>query len=357
MTRIAFYAPLKSPRYPIPSGDREMARNLLKALEQGLDAQVDLMSELRSFEPDGEAGAQARLMAEAQGEIARLTPLTSDCALWVTYHNYYKAPDLIGPHIAAAHNIPYVLVEATRAKSRLTGPWAGFAQAAEAASDAASVIFSLTARDRVALDRDCTPDQQIISLAPFVDRDTLPAPALCSGPMLTVGMMRPGDKLESYRLLSEALKMVEGDWQLNIIGDGPARPKVEALFAPFGPRVTFLGALDPAALALHYAQAGLFVWPGVNEAFGMVYIEAQIAGLPIVAQNRPGVRDVLPPGDYPLPEDGPAGLAKHLAHLLNNAETRRAAGAAAQRNATRHLIPAAAETLHTTLTPLIGRAS
>ncbi|WP_371225142.1 glycosyltransferase family 4 protein [Roseovarius sp. 2305UL8-3] len=354
MTRIAFYAPLKSPRHPTPSGDRQMARNLIKALGQGLNADVDLMSELRSREPDGQAEAQARLMSEAQDEITRLIPRTSDCALWVTYHNYYKAPDLIGPHIAAAHGIPYVLIEATRAKSRLTGPWAGFAKAAEAASNAASAIFSLTARDRVALDRDRTQGQQIVPLAPFVDRDTLPDPAPGDGPMLTVGMMRPDDKLESYRLLAQALESVTGDWHLQIAGDGPARPQVEALFAPFAPRVTFLGALDPEALAHQYAQAGLFVWPGVNEAFGMVYIEAQIAGLPIVAQDRPGVRDVLPPGDYPTPEDGPTGLAARLNDLLSNPDTRHAASAAARQNATRHLMPAAAATLRGTLTPLIG---
>ncbi len=354
MTRIAFYAPLKSPLHPTPSGDRQMARNLMKALGQGLDAQVDLVSDLRSFEPKGLAAAQAQLMAAAQDEIARLIPRTSDCVLWVTYHNYYKAPDLIGPAVAAAHGVPYILIEATRAKSRLTGPWANFAKAAEASSDAASVIFSLTARDRVALDRDRLPDQQIVPLAPFVDRDSLPDPVPCDDPILTVGMMRPGDKLESYRLLADALGMVVGDWHLNIAGDGPSRPEVEMLFAPFGPRVTFLGALPPEVLAMHYAQAGLFVWPGVNEAFGMVYLEAQIAGLPIVAQDRPGVCDVLPPGAYPDPESGAAGLATRLNELLSDADARRTAGAATRQNATRHLMPAAAATLHNTLTPLIG---
>ena len=46
--RIAFYAPLKSPDHPVPSGDRQMARLLVAALRHaGHD--VEIASELRSY--------------------------------------------------------------------------------------------------------------------------------------------------------------------------------------------------------------------------------------------------------------------------------------------------------------------
>ena len=96
-------------------------------------------------------------------------------------------------------------------------------------------------------------------------------------------MHRYGDKLESYRIIAEALRHIEtADWKLHIIGDGPARVEVESMFAPWGKQVKFLGQCDRDTVNSAYQQASVFVWPGVNEAFGMVYLEAQATGLPVV---------------------------------------------------------------------------
>ena len=125
MSRVAFYAPMKSPHSPTPSGDREMARNLITALAAEGD-HVDLVSELRIYDKHGDSAKQHALRAAAEAETQRLiTELPQDTQLWVTYHNYYKAPDLIGPQVCAARRIPYVQMESTRASSRLKGPWAG----------------------------------------------------------------------------------------------------------------------------------------------------------------------------------------------------------------------------------------
>ena len=336
-----------------------MARHLMAALAQGLGRPVTPISDLRSFEPLGETSRQTAIAAAAEAEVARLSRRAARPALWVTYHNYYKAPDLLGPGLSSAWDIPYVLIEATRARKRLTGAWASFAAAAERATDAAQVVFALTARDRVALDRDRPASQQVATLPPFLNRQTLPARSPCDGPMLAVGMMRPGDKLASYRLIAAALGHLRTrNWRLDIAGDGAARDAVGALFAPFGDRVTYLGACDPDALADRYQRASLLVWPGVNEAFGMVYLEAQAAGLPIVAQDRPGVRDVLPPGTYPPVEAGAEGLAARLDTLLGDRSERRRLGADGRRNAAaRHLMPAAARRLRDVLTPLIEIAA
>lgn len=355
MTRVAFYAPMKSPLSPVPSGDREMARNLMAAI--GADrAQVDLVSEFRSHDKAGDPTRQADLMAQAGAEAARLShALRGDPpALWVTYHNYYKAPDLLGPQVAGSLGIPYVQIEATRARKRLTGPWARFARAAEDACDAARVIFYLTSHDLITIKRDRVPGQQLVRLRPFLPVDHLPPQSPCDGPMLAAGMMREGDKLASYRLIAEALAHLPSDWRLNIAGDGPARARVEAMMAPFGGRVRFLGQLDRAALQRAYAGASLFFWPGVNEAFGMVYLEAQAAGLPVVAQNRPGVRDVLLKGDYPKPREGAPALAAQLAGLLADARLRRERGAAARAMiARKHLAPVATRTFWRTVGPLL----
>ena len=358
MTRVAFYAPMKSPRSPVPSGDREMARNLMHAIESG-GATVDLVSELRIHDRTGEPTRQATARREAQAEIARLTRELQDArpALWVTYHNYYKAPDLIGPDVSRALGIPYVQIESTRARKRLTGPWARFAEAAEAACDAAQVIFYLTSHDLITIKRHRAEGQRLVRLRPFLPAETLPPPSSCDGPMLAAGMMRPGDKLASYRIIAETLAHLRGDWRLDIAGDGPARAEVEALLAPFAGRVRFLGQLDRAALDRAYARASLLLWPGAGEAFGMVYLEAQATGLPVVAQNRPGVRDVVLRGGHPGPREGAVALAARVQEMLDNPRLRRHTGAAARDMVARkHLIGTATRRFWKTVTPLLETA-
>jgi glycosyltransferase involved in cell wall biosynthesis len=68
---------------------------------------------------------------------------------------------------------------------------------------------------------------------------------------------------------------------------------VETLLAPFGARVEFVGAIDEGLLRGYYEAADVFVWPGVNEAYGMAYLEAQAAGTPVVAADWPGPRGVI----------------------------------------------------------------
>ncbi|MGJ8618131.1 MAG: glycosyltransferase family 4 protein [Sulfitobacter sp.] len=346
--RLAFYAPLKSPDHAVPSGDRAMGRALVHALKH-IGAEVTLASTLRTRDGAGDIQVQHRIEHDAKEEAAHLivTGRSAGWDAWLTYHNYYKAPDLIGPSVAHALNIPYLQIETSRARKRLTGPWANYAQAAEAAADAADVIFYLTERDAETLYRDAPEGQRLIHLRPFLDRDTLPDASSLDGPILTAAMMRQGDKLASYKIIAETLALMPTDtWQLHIAGDGAARAEVEALMAPFGDAVTFLGALDADAMQRAYQSASLLFWPGVNEAFGFTYLEAQAAGIPVVAQDRPGVREVLAPGNYPEPDAGPLALAEQLSAYLNTPKLCQNAGQCARNHiAAHHLLPAAADTL------------
>ncbi|WP_372571155.1 glycosyltransferase family 4 protein [Ruegeria jejuensis] len=354
MSRAAFYAPMKSPHSPIPSGDREMARNLMRVLQRA-GYEPDLVSDLRIYDKRGDAAMQSQLRAKAQDEVARLIrDLPDETTIWVTYHSYYKSPDLLGPAVSQARGIPYVQIESTRASSRLTGAWAGFAGDAHRASDAADAILYVTANDLITLERERFGDQKLVHLPPFLPDEALPPAASLDGPMLTAAMMRAGDKLASYTLLAQTLALLEGDWQLQIAGDGPARSQVEALMAPFSAKVRFLGQLDPDAMREAYRRAALFFWPGVNEAFGMVYLEAQAAGLPVVAQDRPGTRDILLPAEYPDPSEGPQALARRIRQLRETPQMRRDLGARARAMIARtHLLPSAAATLRDTLDDLV----
>jgi glycosyltransferase involved in cell wall biosynthesis len=249
-------------------------------------------------------------------------------------------------------------LEATRAKKRLDGPWAEFAHLAEKASDAADLIFYFTKRDQQALNAYRTPHQQIIHLPPFLttDQTAAPRPKPQDNRILSVGMMRTGAKFASYVLIAETLKSLKTpDWKLTLVGDGPMRTKIETIFQPFGDRVRFLGQQDKAQLETIYNTASVFLWPGVDEAFGMVFLEAQAAGLPVIAQNRPGLRDVIAPTTKLSPIDYIGDMAHQIDQLLSDTilwRNRSQTGMDYIRE--NHLLGAARKNLMTILTPLIG---
>jgi glycosyltransferase involved in cell wall biosynthesis len=341
---VAFYAPLKSPDHPLPSGDRTMARLLMKALDSAGFA-PQLATEVRTFDKAGDRQVQENLKRQSLEEASRLVAHYKDRpkelrpALWFTYHVYYKAPDWIGPRVSRALNVPYVIAEGSRAPKRAHGSWALTHEAAESALDQADAIFVMTAKDRVALEQARRPHQALIELPPFLDPSEwpMPSPARSEGEprLLTVAMMREGDKLASYRILAGALERIaHRSWSLDIVGDGEARMDVERLFAPYLDRVRFHGALDNRAdLAALYAQADLFVWPAVNEAYGMVLLEAQLFGCAVVAGNFGGVASVVKNGEtglLTLPGDA-ATFADAMSDLLDRPDRLRQLGAEARR--------------------------
>lgn len=91
--------------------------------------------------------------------------------------------------------------------------------------------------------------------------------------------------IEAFRALGRPLV---------VAGDGPARARLEAL-AP--PNVRFVGRVDDPTLADLYARCRALVYPQ-EEDFGIVPVEAQAAGRPVLAYGAGGVLDtVVPPED------------------------------------------------------------
>ncbi|HZM36995.1 MAG TPA: glycosyltransferase family 4 protein [Burkholderiales bacterium] len=361
--RIAFYAPLKAPTHAIPSGDRRVARLLMQALSLA-GHEVELASEFRSYEGRGDPARQAAIREEAGGIADSLLRKWRENTpqLWFTYHVYYKAPDWLGPRIAKALGIPYVLAEATHAPKRAGGPWAIGHEATAAALGMTARVFCLSRDDEACL-VPLVGRGRITFLPPFLD----PAPYRANGketrdafarqlhlpesePWIVVAaMMREGDKLESYRLLAKVLsRVVDLPWRLLVAGDGAARGRVEAAFDELKDRVKFLGALEEEALVRLYGAGDLMVWPGVNEAFGMALLEAQAAGLPVVSCALRGIPDVVADGRTGLLAASldEAALAARVRELLMDEGKRSAMGAeAARRVAAERSVAHAAERL------------
>lgn len=359
MGKIAYYAPLKSPHHPVPSGDREIARGVMTALSMNsMGLEVDLASELRSYDGQGDARVQRQISAHAAAEVERILASEKNWRAWVTYHNYYKAPDLIGPVVSERLGIPYLLIEASIARRRLNGPWSDFATRADLATRTANVVFYLTQRDREALEQYQPATQKLVHLAPFLRTTELPSVTRGvseKNQLLTVAMHRYGDKFASYCAVAEALALLEtSEWQLTVIGDGPAHADIVAMFAVYGDKVKFLGQLNRDALTAVYQWDSVFVWPGVNEAFGMVYLEAQASGLPVIAEDRKGVREVIATTESLVPPSDPLAMASAIDSILTSSE-RHLAMSQAGRDfiSAKHLLGTAAQTLSQQLTALL----
>jgi glycosyltransferase involved in cell wall biosynthesis len=365
--RIAFYAPLKPPDHPIPSGDRRVARLFLTALHAG-GHDVFVASRFRSYEGHGDPARQARLaiigtrLAERFLRHCREAPKTAP-ELWFTYHLYHKAPDWLGPLIADALDIPYVVAEASDAPKQARCSWAAGRSAAKRAIRRADAVIGLNPVDRgcvLPLLRDAAC---WIPIKPFIDAVSYTTSTRANDGvvrLITVAMMRYGDKLASYRILGDALaRLRDLPWSLEVVGDGPARRHVEAALCAINERVTWAGALDEVAVRERLAEADLCVWPALNEAFGMALLEAQANGLPVVAGESGGVREIVVPGVTGIlvpPRDAAAFAAAVRSLIVDRSRRTGFAEAAQQRVKAEHDIGVATHRLNAVVNQLCGPA-
>lgn len=102
-------------------------------------------------------------------------------------------------------------------------------------------------------------------------------------------------KEKNVDLLLQALALCEPSIRLVIAGEGPQRAFLEQMARELGvdARVRFLGALDRARLPELYASADAFVFASLTETQGLVLAEAMACGLPVIAAENPGSRDIL----------------------------------------------------------------
>ena len=358
--RISFYAPMKSPEHPNPSGDRRIAQLLMRALNQG-GHEVRLASQLRSYDGIGDVATQATIRQEAEQQALGLLDAYNDDKIarphvWFTYHLYHKAPDWIGPRITETMKIPYVIAEASYALKQGGGPWDLGLQASRRAIETASAVISFNAVDDACVSPLLKHGAKITHVPPFID--TQPYADAARERMLNremtarkynidagvpwlvcVAMMRPGDKLRSYQQLGAALSSLKGrPWQLLVIGDGSAREQATRALAAIDDRVHWIGVQDIDTLPGIYAACDLYVWPAVNEAFGMAFVEAQASGLGVVAGNSGGVSGVVnAPNRGVLVEPGnPEVFAAAVAKLLDEPENRQVIASRAQQYTLEH---------------------
>ncbi len=125
-----------------------------------------------------------------------------------------------------------------------------------------------------------------------------------------VGRLAPEKHVERLAALAH-----RDDLQLVVVGDGIDQAKLEKLL----PTAVFTGALYGQELATAYASMDVFVHPGEHETFCQAVQEAMASGLPVIAPDAGGQRDLVTPMHtgllLPVP-DFEASLPAAVDHLL-----------------------------------------
>lgn len=126
------------------------------------------------------------------------------------------------------------------------------------------------------------------------------------------------------------------DLRLLVIGDGSEKDAVDRLVPAVRARVDMLGRVDDSRLSAYLKAATIYLGPATGgESFGIVLAEAMAAGLPIVASDIPGYRDVARNGvEAVLVQPGnPAALAEGVQRVLDDPSLARSLGARGSRRA------------------------
>lgn len=181
------------------------------------------------------------------------------------------------------------------------------------------------------------PSEIITVAAPGVERPAAARGARRPGPfrIFTMGSISPR---KAHHVLVEALGMIRDlDWTCNLAGALERDPDTaEALQDQIarlglGERIRLLGEIDQAQAAGLYADADLFALASVYEGYGMVFQEAQVHGLPIVATTGGAIPEAIhPEAGLLVPPGDSAALAEALGVLINSPERRRTMGDAAR---------------------------
>lgn len=174
--------------------------------------------------------------------------------------------------------------------------------------------------------------------APALDR-TGGRPSLRDGDGPHVGFLGRIVEEKGLEYLVHAFRTLGPDARLLIGGDFQkvaGGSVVERVRAAIGddPRIRLLGFLDDDVIPDLYASLDVFALPSVNalEAFGIVQVEAMMAGVPVVASDLPGVRMPVRHtgfGEIVAPRDVD-GLAAALRDLVASPPDRGAGAAAAR---------------------------
>ena len=349
--RIAYHMPFKPLGHPNPSGDLVIGSALFAYLRQR-GHHIVPVSRLRLRWFYWKPWLWLRLLFETARIIHQLRRNPPD--LWLTYHSYYKAPDVLGAVCTLIRPLPYFIFQGIYSTKRKrdwkTRPGFWLNRWVLGRTDA---VFTNKHRDEHNLRR-LLPSDRVLYIAPGIDttrfehdpvaREKLRAEWGCGDMpvILTAAMFRPGVKTEGLIQTIQAchgLRQQGRTFQLVICGAGATESQLRMQARQhLGDRVIFAGKVPRDSMYQFYSAADIFAFPGIQEGLGMVYLEAQACGLPVVALDSWGASEVVRNGRSGLlcSPDRPRAFQGALDRLIQHVDLRRRLGANAREHVRRH---------------------
>jgi glycosyltransferase involved in cell wall biosynthesis len=160
--------------------------------------------------------------------------------------------------------------------------------------------------------------------------------------ILSAAMFRQDVKTEGLSFLIRScgrLATSGVSFQLVIAGDGKERGNLQHLAQEhLSDRVRFVGKIEREQMCRFYSAGDLFAFPGIRESLGMVYLESQSCGLPVVAFHNGGIPEVVVDGETgfltPLHANEPFETA--IQKLISDEELRQEMGKRAAAHVRKH---------------------
>jgi glycosyltransferase involved in cell wall biosynthesis len=144
--------------------------------------------------------------------------------------------------------------------------------------------------------------------------------------MISIGRLAPEKNWDTLLRAAAKVYQAHPDLRMVVIGYGPEEAALQSLAAELGisERVTFTGKLPFSEVTSYLKAADLFGFASVTETQGLVTMEAMAAGLPVVAVDASGTRDIVDNGQqgFLVPNDADA-LAVSIKQLIETPEKMR----------------------------------
>ena len=338
---ICFYAPFKPLGHPDPSGDLVIGTGLYNFLSNRGHT-IWVVSNLRCRWIYWKPWLIPRIVKEIRHAKRAVEKGTPD--LWLTYHSYYKAPDVLGPLVCQKMQIPYAIFQGVYATKRkkVFRTLPGYMLNTRALN-AADHVFANKKKDLINLERILQQSQRTY-VAPGIlpnrfqysveDRKQLRTDwGVGDDPVvLTAAMFRPDVKTVGLKIVIRAcgeLLRKGKKFYLIIAGDGKKRNSLKELAEKEAPgRVRFIGKIPGKEMYRFYSAGDLFAFPGIRESLGMVFLEAQSCGIPVVAFSNEGTPEVIshPKTGFLVPAFDFEAFVYGIETLLDNPTLRRNMG-------------------------------
>ncbi|GAB6178421.1 glycosyltransferase family 4 protein [Desulfobaculum senezii] len=350
MMRLAFYAPFKPLNHARISSDVTIARDAMEFLVRSGHS-TSVISPLETtwlyWKPWRWPDALLEYI------LARRTCSSQGIHAWLTYHSFYKSPDLLGPRLARM-GLPYFILSGAYAAERKRSPKTLPGSLLNLrALKAADHIFVNKTTDMEPLQR-ILPPERLTQIRPGIPVRLFRPDMLMrqkyrrrwgareSVVVTTAAVMRPGvkaDGVETVIRACAALREKGKDIMLIVTGDGKERDRLERLAVNLMPgKVRFLGMMPRAKLYEVFSGSDIFAFPSRTEGLGMVYLEAQSCGLPVVATETAAAKEVIRDGETGciVPGTDEAAFGAAIGHLADDAHLRSRLGAAAREYVLNH---------------------